>query len=134
MIQLAAKDTISDIIAGFGLPVPEVMDPETTYAVYLEGIPVAIGGVPQVWEGYGQTWGVVNEPLVAGRGLWLIRQSRKALEAVVAKMNYRQVRAVCLGLDAIRFNRACGFQMEGVWRGAGPEGEDVFIMVYHRRH
>ena len=134
MIQIASKETIKNIISGFDLPVPDIMDPETTYAVYLNEVPVAIGGCPQIWEGFGQTWGIVNEPLVAGHGIWFTRQTRKALETVINKMNYRQVRAQCFGHKAVRFNIALGFQIEGVWKNAGPEGEHVFIMVYHRRH
>ena len=135
MIELAQDTAIQEVASAVGAEVPwHLLAPESTWAIHREGQPVAIFGCPQLWPGFGQVWGFVNFELAQGHGLWLTREARRALDRVVERFAYRQVRAVCFSAEHIRWTELIGFQLEGVWQEAGPLSQDVFIMVFHRRH
>ena len=135
MIELASNDVIQEVADAIGAEAPwHMVTTESTTVIRRDGDPVAIFGCPPLWPGFGQAWGFVNFELAEGHGLWLTREVRKVMKHAMDKFNHRQARALCFTPEQIRWARLVGFTLEGVWKDAGPESQDVFIMVYHRRN
>ena len=89
MIEIATETTMNEALSVMRFEAPDAVDLGTTYILYRDGVPVGMGGCPQIWEGFGQSWGIVDPLVVAGHGIWLTRQARKGLQIIIKKMNYR---------------------------------------------
>ena len=132
MIELASKEAVASIskIAGVSLPA----DSGTCWALSNADGPVAIWGCQELWPGCAQMWAIIDHEGVQGHGVWFTRQARQLLRQVASENNYRQIRVMALSPRDADWLKLLGFEMEGVWLAAGPQEQNVYILVYHRRH
>ena len=134
MIELATHDVIERLGLATGAQMPwDVIGNDSTWSLVFEDIPIAVFGVQQMWPGFGQLWGIVDKAKASGHGVWMTHQARQLMRQIVEEKDFRQVRTLCLCLEDIRWAELTGFETEGVWKDAGPQGESVFVMAYHRR-
>lgn len=134
MIEVASRGDLSIVARAVGVPenVVEFRDGEA-WTLRRDGIPVLVAGCVEMWPGLGQVWVVTNRDAVTGLGVWVTREMKSLLRQVSWDRGFRQMRCMCLTPKDIRWCEMVGFEMEGVWRDAGPQGQSVFIMVHHRR-
>jgi hypothetical protein len=103
------------------------------WTVVDDGDPVAIGGVklPVPWAGV--VWFVCTDRMRPVTWKKLIRHGRIVLRN--ASEQLRRVECHVLGgwAEAILFAEKCGFELEGVRRGAGRDGQDILTYVYRER-
>lgn len=134
-VELASTEIVEQVASVTGTEIPwGAFSTDSTTVIRLEGKPVAVFGCPSLWAGFGQAWGMVDFSAVEGHGIWFIKEVRRVLNFACDKFGHRQVRALCFAYDHVRFAQLVGFELEGLWADAGPTFQDVFIMVYHRRH
>lgn len=136
MIELATDDVIRRVAHSANIPIPwDVIQVEGHTGVVLrDGEPVAIIGCQKLWQGCGQVWAMIDIDKVRGHGLWLTRQIKRVLSEEMIWGEYRQIRAQCFYTRHADWLRLLGFRMEGVWLEAGPQFQNVYTLVYHRRH
>ena len=134
MTEIATRDDLTTLARAVGAPANVVPFSEgNAWTLHRDGAPVLVTGVVEMWPGMGQVWTLSNHAAVQGHGVWLTRQMRTLLAKVSWDKGFRQMRCMCLTPYDIRWCELVGWEMEGVWRDAGPQGQSVFIMVYHRR-
>ena len=95
---------------------------------------VAILGYNEHWPGFVHVWALIIDERVAGHGRWFTRQVAELLDYLIGEREARQVRYWATTHDEIRWGELLGFELESVMRGAGPQEQDIFTMVFHRRH
>lgn len=127
--MIEGMSTVSGFLASWDL-----IDTERTAVIRRDGEAVAVFGLGEVWAGLGQAWAMVDHEAAQQHSLWFIRETRRVMNVACHEFGYRQVRAFCFTYDNVRWTKLMGFETEGFWPEAGPEREDVFVMVYHRRH
>lgn len=133
MIERIDIERTSDAMAEAGLMFPwSSIDTEKSWMFLRDGVPVVAAGLDVAWPGFAQTWAIFDEENVDVR--WIVREWKSWLEMVIPEYNLRQLRHFAGSLKAIRLAELVGYEMECVWADAGPAGEDIFIMVYHRRN
>ena len=134
MIRPATEEALNAISAESGMEIPGGQaDNDKTYVIEMDGEVVFAAGAPQMWPGLGQTWTITLRDKIT-QPIKFTREVKKLLDQVMAEQNYRQLRVLTIGYDGVRWNKTLGFEVEGVWKKAGPNFEDVFVLVYHRRH
>ena len=132
MIELASKEEIATVSDAVGFPVPADSGP--CWVLSNDDGPVALWGCQALWPGCAQMWTIIDQERVQGHGVWLTKQARKLLRQVSSENDYRQIRAMSLSPRDADWLKLLGFEMEGVWLAAGPQEQNVYILVYHRRH
>lgn len=134
MIEAANKEQLEELTQLTGVNVPwEIASRGDAWAIVLGGDLVAVIGCERSWEAHGQTWAVVDHEQARRHAIGFTREARRLLHEKSWEHDYRQVRAMCWTLPDIKWAELLGFQLEGVWKDAGPQFQDIFIMVYHRR-
>lgn len=124
--------------------VSEITDPQQ-YAIHhfqaegaawtlLDGDePVAIGGVrlPVPWTGV--LWLVATDRMRPSTWKKILRHTRIVLNN--ASKQLRRVECHVLGTwpEAIRFAQQLGFELEGVQRSAGRDGQDILTYVFQEK-
>ncbi len=111
----------------------EVM-PDSMRVIVLDDEPVALCGIQPMMWGLGSAYAYIRPDVARGKGIRLTREIRKLLVMGMNEFDLKQLRIMVLHFDYFRWAQMLGFEGEGVWKGAGPNGEDVAIMVYERRH
>lgn len=94
------------------------------------GEPVAMGGISQAVPWAGTVWMVATDGMTATLWKKLIRHCRKV--AVNAAKTIQRIEANVLQgwPEAERFARSLRFELEGVRRRAGRDGQDILTFVY----
>jgi hypothetical protein len=94
------------------------------------GVPVAVGGVKLPVPWCGLVWFVCTDGMSPVTWKKLIRHGRIVLSN--ASKQLRRVECHVLGTwaEAILFAQRIGFEVEGVRRKAGRDGQDLLTMVY----
>ena len=133
MIRLATDEALHAISAKSGRDIPWALLDDTTYVIEMDGEVVCAGGAPELWPGLGQSWAITLSDKIT-QPIRFTREAKKQLLKVMDDKGYRQVRGLSYRYDEVRWNKTLGFEIEGVWKQAGPNFEDVFVLVYHRRH
>jgi hypothetical protein len=92
--------------------------------------PVAIGGIRLATPWNGVVWFLCAQRITPASWKKLIRHSRKVM--VNASKQLRRVECYVLSTwpEALEFARREGFEVEGVRRNAGRDGQDVLTLVY----
>ena len=109
-------------------------DPDALAIVNSDGGVLLLAGHEAVLPGVAQAWALYNRNLTYGLGKSLVREVRELVERVMSSNNYRQIRILASDPQDYRFNRLVGFEMEGIWKRAGPDMSDIYVMCYERRH
>ena len=136
MTELATTEVIERLFNHVGTPIPwELISDDNVWALRKDGEVLAVIGCQEMWSGFGQAWMAVDHDRVREKhGVWLTREARKLLRVESIARGYRQVRAMCFYQPHVAWAKLVGFTLEGVWLEAGPTSQNVYIMVYHRRH
>jgi len=132
MIELASEETISLLSQTIGVSLSAGVG--TCWALSDADGPVAIWGCQELWPGCAQMWAIIDHDRVRGQGVWLTRQAREIVRVAASENNYRQIRTMAMSPRDADWLKLLGFEMEGVWLAAGPQEQNVYILVYHRRH
>lgn len=100
------------------------------WTVVDDGDPVAIGGVKLPVPWCGLVWFVCTDGMRPVTWKKLIRHGRIVLSN--ASKRLRRVECHVLGswAEAVLFAERIGFELEGVRRKAGRDGQDILTMVY----
>lgn len=95
-------------------------------------IPAAIGGVRMVNEWTGVVWMVCTDRMAPALWKKLIRHGRIVLGNASKRLRRVECHVLSTWKEAHAFAVRAGFELEGVRRGAGRDGEDILTMVYPR--
>lgn len=98
------------------------------------GVPVAIGGIRFVTPWVGVNWIVCSERMSAASWKKLIRHGRIVLSNASKRLRRVECHVLSTWSEAMTFAAGMGYELEGVRRGAGRDGEDILTMVYRGQH
>ena len=107
---------------------------DNSRVIFMDGVAVAMYGTMMMWPGVAQIWGLVVPERASGRGIALTKETKSLLNYLIKRDNLRQVRCLAHTFEAAQWLYLLGFEPEGRWREAGPNGEDLWMMVFHRRN
>lgn len=125
---------ISDGIDAEAFAINHHQHPGAAWTLVEGGEPVAIGGVrlPVPWCGV--VWMVGTDRMTPATWKKLIRHGRIVLANASKRLRRVECHVLSTWGEAEVFARRMGFDLEGVRRNAGRDGQDVLTMVYRGRH
>ena len=103
------------------------------WTVMDDGDPVAIGGVKLPVPWCGLVWFVCTDRMRPLSWKKLIRHGRIVVSNASKRLRRVECHVLSTWAEAITFAERIGFELEGVRRGAGRDGQDILIYVYRER-
>lgn len=94
------------------------------------GEPIAMGGLSQSVPWSATAWMVATDAMDQASWKKLMRHSRKVFTNAAKLIPRIEAHVLSSWSDADRFARQLGFQLEGVRRRAGRDGQDILTFVY----
>ncbi|APW37164.1 hypothetical protein RD110_08095 [Rhodoferax koreense] len=92
--------------------------------------PVAIGGISQHVPWCGTAWMVATDAMQPASWKKLIRHSRKVFRNAAKSIPRIEAQVLAGWAEADVFARSLNFELEGVRRRAGRDGQDILTFVY----
>ena len=111
-----------------------VPDGENQRVISVAGQPIAVFGIAPMSWGLASVYGHVDVLAARNYPMTLTRETRELIHFAVSKYNLRQLRALVLTHEQMRWAEIVGFEAENVWKRAGPVGQDAIMMLYERRN
>ena len=109
-------------------------DGENQRIISVEGQPIAVFGIQTLGWGLASVYGHVDPEGAAAFPITLTRETKALMGLAISRDNLRQIRALVLTQEQMRWAELVGFEAENVWKRAGPAGQDAVMMLYERRH
>lgn len=104
--------------------------PGAAWTLLDAGEPVAIGGVKLPVPWCGLVWFVCTDRMRPVTWKKLIRHGRIVLGNASKRLRRVECHVLSTWTEAIQFAERAGFELEGVRRGAGRDGQDILTMVF----
>lgn len=125
---------ISDGIDAEQFAINHFQHPGPAWTLVQDGEPVAIGGVrlPVPWCGV--VWMVCTDRMTPQAYKKLMRHGRIVLANASRRLRRVECHVLSTWGKAEVFARRMGFELEGVRRNAGRDGQDILTMVYRGKH
>ena len=109
-------------------------DAENQRIIRVGGQPIAVFGISVMGWGLASVYGHVDTLVARNYAISLTRETKELIKLAFATHDLRQLRALVLTHEQMRWAEIVGFEAENIWKRAGPAGQDAVMMLYERRH
>lgn len=104
-------------------------DPDHSWTGIVFNKIVCIFGISMLWPGVGEMW-MIPSVHISDSPIAVVRASKKIISETITELDLwrLQVTVNVNNLQAFRFAKALGFNVECVMTKYGPEGHDYYMM------